>query len=106
MLAAMAIGMWSCGNGSGNGENADSTVVSVSSEDTVDDEQTSIGVAIDGAMNSITILDLNGDTLNFSYPDLDPAKRVSWSIGDTVTIKYVEIDGEAQVNAVLRGKKP
>ena len=106
MLAALAVGVWSCGKGSGNGEGADSTVVSVSPEDSVDDEQTSIGVAIDGAMNSITILDANGDTLNFSYPDLDPAKRVSWSIGDTVTIKYNEVDGEAQVNALMRGARP
>lgn len=106
MLAALAMGMWSCGNSGSKEESADSTVVSVSPEDAVDEEQTSIGVAIDGAMNSITILDENGDTLNFSYPDLDPAKRVSWSIGDTVTIKYVEVDGEAQVNAVMRGKKP
>ena len=106
MLAALAMGMWSCGNSGSKEESVDSTVVSVSPEDTVDEEQTSIGVAIDGAMNSITILDENGDTLNFSYSDLDPAKRVSWSIGDTVTIKYVEVDGEAQVNAVMRGKKP
>lgn len=106
MVMAMAVGVWSCGNGNKGGETSDSTVVSVSPEDSVDEEQTAIGVAIDGAMNSITILDLNGDTLNFSYPDLDPSKRVSWTIGDTVSVKYVEVDGEAQVNAVMKGSRP
>ena len=106
LIGLMSISIVSCGKANNESENADSTVVSVSPEASVDSEQTAIGVAIDGAMNSITIMNEHGDTLSFSYPDLDPAKRASWSIGDTVSVKYVEVDGEAQVNAVMLGKHP
>lgn len=47
------------------------------------------GVAFDGAMNSIFLRTAKGDTVSFGYPELEPAKRVSWMIGDTITIKYV-----------------
>ncbi|MGN0213632.1 MAG: hypothetical protein ACI4AH_02355 [Muribaculaceae bacterium] len=106
LIGLLGFGIVSCGKSNGESENADSTVVSVSPEASVDSEQTAIGVAIDGAMNSITILSEDGDTLSFSYPDLDPSKRASWSIGDTVSIKFVEVDGEAQVNAVMLGRRP
>lgn len=106
LIGLISISIVSCGKANNESENADSTVVSVSPEASVDSEQTAIGVAIDGAMNSITIMNEHGDTLSFSYPDLDPSKRASWSIGDTVSVKYVEVDGEAQVNAVMLGKHP
>ena len=106
LIGLMGIGMVSCGKAGSNGGDNDSTMVTVSPEAAVDSELTAIGVAIDGAMNSITIVNEHGDTLSFSYPDLEPSKRASWSIGDTVSIKYVEVDGEAQVNAVMLGKHP
>ncbi|MGM9803020.1 MAG: hypothetical protein ACI308_02470 [Muribaculaceae bacterium] len=105
-LCLMAATVVSCGKSDGTDSGNDSTVVSVSPEASVDSEQTAIGVAVDGAMNSITLLVSYGDTLSFSYPDLDPAKRASWRIGDTITIKYVEVDGEALVNAVMLGSHP
>ena len=94
LIGLMGIGMVSCGKAGSNGGDNDSTVVTVSPEAAVDSELTAIGVAIDGAMNSITIVNEHGDTLSFSYPDLAPEKRYSWSTGDSITIKFVLIDDE------------
>ena len=55
-----------------------------------DGTQIVCGVAFDGAMNSIFLRTEKGDTLSFGYPELEPSKRVSWMIGDTVTIKYIK----------------
>ena len=50
LIGLMSISIVSCGKANNESENADSTVVSVSPEASVDSEQTAIGVAIDGAM--------------------------------------------------------
>ena len=61
------------------------------------------GIAVDGAMNSI-ILVADGDTMSFSYPDLDREAIDSWEIGDTVTVQYfATIDGDSVVR-VEHGK--
>ena len=60
------------------------------------------GVAIDGAMNSI-FLKVGDDTLQYSYPDLDNEHRASWSINDTVTIKYYVTENGDSVTDVMLG---
>ena len=58
------------------------------------------GVAIDGAMNSISLV-VGEDTVNFSYPDLDPDHRASWDINDTVTVYYYETEnGDSTVQVI------
>lgn len=61
-------------------------------------EQAVVGKVLDGAMNSIVILTDKGDTLCYSYPDLPQEKRTGWKIDDTVTVKFVKVklDGEVQ----------
>ena len=61
-------------------------------------EQAVVGKVLDGAMNSIVILTDKGDTLCYSYPDLPQEKRAGWKIDDTVTVKFVKVklDGEVQ----------
>ena len=55
------------------------------------------GVAVDGAMNSIYI-QVGNDTVEYSFPDLEQAKRASWTIGDTVTVVYVHTaDGDSVI---------
>lgn len=71
-------------------------------------EQTVIGVTLDRAMNSILILDENGDSLSFSYADVDDRSKIAGSnIGDTVTVKYVKLaSSRDSVTAIFRGKRP
>ena len=61
-------------------------------------EQAVVGKVLDGAMNSIVILTDKGDTLCYSYPDLPQEKRAGCKIDDTVTVKFVKVklDGEVQ----------
>jgi len=59
------------------------------------------GVAIDGAMNSISLL-VGDDTLYFSYPDLDDDHRGYWDINDSVTVRYyVTEEGVDSVTDVI-----
>ena len=94
-IAMIAFGTWSCGMSSGNNDEADSTSVAQDSISALENSIT--GIAIDGAMNSITIVSTDGDTLNFGYSNLDSDKRASWSIGDTVTIRYIGDVEDAEV---------
>ena len=58
------------------------------------------GVAIDGAMNSISLL-VGDDTVFFSYPDLDNEHRASWDINDSVTIRYYATEnGDSVVDVI------
>jgi hypothetical protein len=58
------------------------------------------GVAVDGAMNSV-YLKIGEDTVEFSYPDLDGDHRDSWSINDTLTVRYYEtIDGDSVTEVI------
>lgn len=86
MLTIMSVSLWSCGKSDTNAEQSDT----IATTDTLEIS----GIAIDGAMNSVTIAASTGDTLSFSYPDLAPEKRYSWSTGDSITIKFVLIDDE------------
>lgn len=65
-----------------------------------DSLKTVTGVAIDGAMNSVFIK-VGEDTLGFNYPDLDNDHRDSWSIDDTVTVKYYETENGDSVTDVI-----
>ena len=58
------------------------------------------GVAIDGAMNSISLL-VGDDTVYFSYPDLDNDHRASWDINDSVTIRYYATENGDSVTEVI-----
>jgi|SRR5574344_26530 hypothetical protein len=91
-LAVCGLMISSCGNkGAQNEETTDSTAVAVDSL-AVSNEVT--GVVSDAAMNSCTIVTAAGDTLNFSYPELDRTKIElpnGMVIGDTITV-YKQAD--------------
>ena len=58
------------------------------------------GIAVDGAMNSV-YLKVGDDTIEFDYPDLDSDHRASWSMGDSVTIRYyVTQDGDSVTDVI------
>ena len=58
------------------------------------------GVAVDGAMNSV-YLKIGEDTVEFSYPDLEGDHRDSWSINDTLTVRYYETaDGDSVTEVI------
>ena len=83
----------------------ESKQVSVMEDDAVEQADSAVlvtGVAIDGAMNSI-FLKVGDDTLQYSYPDLDNEHRASWSINDTVTIKYYVTENGDSVTDVMLG---
>ena len=58
------------------------------------------GVAVDGAMNSV-FLKVGNDTIEFSYPYLDGDNRASWSINDTLTVRYVTTADGDSVTAII-----
>ena len=71
-------------------------------EQVTDSLQEITGVAIDGAMNSV-YLKVGEDTIEFSYPDLDSEHRASWSINDTLTVRYYETADGDSVTDVING---
>ena len=71
-------------------------------EQVTDSLQEVTGVAIDGAMNSV-YLKVGEDTIEFSYPDLDSEHRASWSINDTLTVRYYETADGDSVTDVIHG---
>ena len=96
MVLALAVcGMMisACGNkGAQNDQPSDSTAIATDSIATDSSEAT--GVILDAAMNSCTIVTAAGDTLNFSYPELDRTKIElpnGMVIGDTITV-YKQAD--------------
>ena len=78
--------MFSCIKGQQNDDNDE--MQNDSTTTAVDSTMQVTGVAVDGAMNSISLV-VDGDTVDFSYPDLDNDHRASWDIDDTVTVRYV-----------------
>ena len=64
------------------------------------EEQEVTGVAVDGAMNSV-YLKIGEDTVEFSYPDLEGDHRDSWSINDTLTVRYYETTDGDSVTEVI-----
>ena len=84
--ALSALTMFSCIKGQQSDENNE--MQNDSTTTAVDSTMQVTGVAVDGAMNSISLV-VDGDTVDFSYPDLDNDHRASWDIDDTVTVRYV-----------------
>lgn len=94
-----AASMLSCidgGNGGQQEENSDSIIV----KEDVDSTLEVTGVAIDGAMNSISLM-VDGDTIDFNYPDLDNDHRASWDINDSVTVRYYVTNDDNIVTDVI-----
>ena len=77
-------------------------MMSCINEQVTDSLQEVTGVAIDGAMNSV-YLKVGEDTIEFSYPDLDSEHRASWSINDTLTVRYYETADGDSVTDVING---
>ena len=68
-------------------------------------EHSVFGVTLDRAMNSIVIITEKGDTMNFGYPNVeDRHSFASSNIGDSVTVKYVVVNHQDSVTAIMRGK--
>ncbi|MGN1245823.1 MAG: hypothetical protein ACI4UN_04240 [Muribaculaceae bacterium] len=117
-LAALAcISLISCNNRNSNPSNqiedGDSCSATVTPLEAVNPNQvgkeiTTIGVTLDRAMNSILIIDENGDSIEFDYAEVDNRTKIFGSnIGDTVTVKHVTLaDGRDSVTAIYRGRRP
>jgi hypothetical protein len=71
-------------------------------EEVADSLQEVTGIAVDGAMNSV-YLKVGEDTIEFVYPDLDSEHRASWSINDTLTVRYYETENGDSVTDVILG---
>jgi len=51
-------------------------------------------------MNSV-YLKVGDDTIEFTYPDLDSEHRASWSINDTLTVRYYEtLNGDSVTDVI------
>ena len=97
--ALFAISLFSClgGNQQDNQQPVPNDTVEPQPVDSV---MQVTGVAIDGAMNSISLV-VGEDTVNFSYPDLDREHRASWDINDTVTVRYYVTENGDSVTDVI-----
>ena len=94
----VALSLFSCVD-NGKADDQDQQVDTVTTE-VVDSALEVTGVAIDGAMNSISLL-VGDDTVFFSYPDLDNDHRASWDIHDSVTIRYYATENGDSVTDVI-----
>ena len=91
----LTITMMSCTSGVNN--NDDSTLVDTVKQE-VDTAIQVTGVAVDGAMNSVSIK-VGDDTIEFAYPELEASHRASWDINDTLTVQYFETEnGDSVIN--------
>ena len=95
-----SLGMVSCVKDAG--QEKETGTVEGDTIENADTAQQVTGIAIDGAMNSV-ILKVGDDTLQFDYPELDPDHRASWSINDTVTVKYYVTASGDSVTDVVQG---
>ena len=97
-LALFAISFWSC-----TGENqqeASQEEFADTIQQAVDSTVEVTGVAVDGAMNSV-YLKVGEDTIEFSYPDLESDHRDSWTINDTLTVRYIQtVDGDSVTDVI------
>lgn len=100
MAGLLAVSMMSCIND--NKPSQEEQVEPAEVEQVTDSLQEVTGVAIDGAMNSV-YLKVGEDTIEFSYPDLDSEHRASWSINDTLTVRYYETADGDSVTDVING---
>lgn len=96
--ALVAISLMSCFD-NGSSDKPETLKDSVA-PDTIEKPIEVTGVAIDGAMNSISLL-VGDDTVYFSYPDLDNDHRASWDINDSVTIRYYATENGDSVTDVI-----
>ena len=92
----VALSLFSCVD---NGK-ADDQEQPADTTEVVDSALEVTGVAIDGAMNSISLL-VGDDTVFFSYPDLDNDHRASWDINDSVTVRYYATENGDSVTDVI-----
>ena len=100
MAGLLAVSMMSCI--SDNKQSQEEQMEPADIEQVTDSLQEVTGVAIDGAMNSV-YLKVGDDTIEFSYPDLDSEHRASWSINDTLTVRYYETAEGDSVTDVING---
>lgn len=103
LIIAASFALVSCGGNNGaskvSNESAAADTIVASADSTV-----VTGIAVDGAMNSILLRTVEGDTLSFGYPELPTDKRYGWSIGDTVSVSYIKSsDGNIQVLSLEKG---
>ena len=97
--AFIAISMFSCIDGDKQADSTKQEQDSIVPVDTMQEVLVS-GVAIDGAMNSISLL-VGDDTVYFTYPDLDNDHRASWDINDSVTVRYyVTANGDSVTDVI------
>ena len=95
MICAAALALTACG-----GSDSKTKVVQASDVATGVEEETTVGVVLDQAMNSVLMRTLAGDSAYFSYPEaLTPNRRCHSGVGDTITVKHVA----ARVTLVLPG---
>lgn len=96
--ALVAISLFSCID-NGNSEKQDPQKDTIAPDTTAQPIEVT-GVAIDGAMNSISLL-VGDDTVYFSYPELDNDHRASWDINDSVTVRYYATENGDSVTEVI-----
>ena len=110
MLAACGNSNSSSNNTIGENDSCSPTVTphEMVNPDQIGKEKTDIGVTLDRSMNSILILNADGDSLEFDYSDIENRAKIFGSnIGDTVTVKYVTLTGNRDsVTAIYRGQRP
>ncbi len=103
--------MGSCAHSDNDSSSGSDTIDTIALEPSVEisPEITVVGEAYDGADRSIIIVTHDGDTLSFDLPELESGHKQSWRIGDTVTIRYVEVrvgnSKQDSVIALLRGRQ-
>ncbi len=74
LMTGFALCITSCGKKQDTQIKTDSTIVA--------------GKIFDASMNNITLISVNGDTLNISTMDADPAKVPGVMVDDSVTVTY------------------
>jgi len=105
LCAVMSIAFVACKGDKQQADNNDANLEPAPIEEVADTAQQEVtGIAIDGAMNSVYLRTADGDTVAFSYPELDMEHRGGWEIGDTVTVRYYKgANGEDSVMQVIVG---
>lgn len=98
--ALFAISMFSCTGTTNQDTLVDQAEQADSIEESDQTAQEVTGVVVDGAMNSV-YLKVGDDTIEFTYPDLDSEHRASWSINDTLTVRYYEtVNGDSVTDVI------
>ncbi len=69
------------------------------------DTETVTGVAVGGAHASIEIEDAQGESHEFSYPDIDPSRYDTWEEGDTMVVTFIHNDNPEIGDSVVSIKQ-